>query len=137
MRWKIVVMCLFLGLSITSCGGDPGTATFLEYQRSGGFLGLEDHLTIVQAGKVILERKGLETEFQLDSEAMSQLETLLSDAQFTELEDEYFPERQGSDLIEYTIRYSGHTVRMMDTAIPETLYPVLESLNRLVENGVP
>ncbi len=37
------------------------------------------------------------------------------------------------DLIEYTLKYDGITIRTMDTAIPQFLQPVLNILNKIVD----
>ena len=124
-----------LAAILVSCGGGKKPNMFVEYYRIGGFVGFNDYLTIDQEGNATLERKGAKTEFKLGSDTMSRLETLLNDAGFTKLKEEYLPSRQGGDLIEYKITYGGHTIRMMDTAIPEILQPILESLNQIVENS--
>ena len=136
MIYKIkMITYLVIAVLLVSCGGGKKSEMFVEYHRTGGFVGLDDHLTIDKEGNAILERKDTKTEFKLDSDTISRLETLFNDAEFTKLKKEYLPSRQGGDLIEYKITYSGHTIRMMDTAIPETLQPILESLNQIVENG--
>jgi hypothetical protein len=125
---------LVIAVLLIGCGGGKKSDTFVEYRRTGGFIGLDDYMTIDQEGNAILKRRNTQTEFKLDGDTMNRLETLLNDAKFTKLKNEYLPSRQGGDLIEYTITYSGHTVRMMDTAVPETIQPVLESLNQIVES---
>ena len=130
-----IITYLVIAVLLVACEGGIKAEMFVEYHRNGGFVGLDDYLTIDKEGNAILERKGTKTEFKLDSDTMSRLETLLNDAEFTNLKKEYLPARQGNDLIEYKITYSGHTIRMMDTAIPEILQPILESLNQIIENG--
>jgi len=86
-------------------------------------------------GQATLTRKAEHYEFILDRDTMNQLQTLFDDAEFSKLRREYLPSRQGSDLFEYVVTYKGHTVRTMDTAVPEALWPVLELLNQIIESG--
>jgi hypothetical protein len=106
-----------------------------EYRRSGGFAGLDDYLVIQVNGQATLTRKTEHYEFVLDRDTMNQLQALFDDAEFSKLRREYLPSRQGSDLFEYVVTYKGHTVRTMDTAVPEALWPVLELLNQIIESG--
>jgi hypothetical protein len=128
------LICLVIAILLTGCWGSKKSDIFLEYNRTGGLIGLEDHLTIGKNGNAVLKRKNSQTVFTLDSETLKRLEILLNDATFTKLKNNYFPLHQGGDLIEYTISYNDHTVQMMDTAIPEIVQPIVESLNQIVEN---
>ena len=38
--------------------------------------------------------------------------------------------------MQYSIRYQGRTVNTEDTAIPPTLEPVIEEMNRILSNGL-
>ena len=66
---------------------------------------------------------------------MDRLVSVLNNAEFTKLRSEYLPSRKGSDLMEYIVTYKDHQVRAMDTAVPDSLWPVLELLNQIVESG--
>lgn len=133
---KIKKMIIYLSIGVLLiCGGCEKTDTLIEYHRTGGFIGLDDSLIIYRDGNVSLQRKANATEFKLDDDTISHLETMLNDSDFTELEKEYLPSRKGGDLIEYKITYNGYTIRMMDTVIPDVLQPILELLNQIVENS--
>ena len=106
----------------------------IEYRRSGGFVGLDDHLVVKKNGEAILTRKSERYEFILDRDAVNGLQTLFKDAEFSQLRKEYLPSRQGSDLFEYVVTYEGHTVRTLDGAVPASLQPILDALNRIVED---
>jgi hypothetical protein len=108
-------------------------AVLIEYRRIGGFAGFDDHLTIDMKRKVTLTRKVGHYEFVLDQKSLEQLLQQLDQAKFSEFEREYLPTNTCCDLIEYTITYKGHTVRTMDTAVPEPLQPILGSLNEMIE----
>ena len=132
-RMKFLIY-MIVPVLLIGCGGCKKADTFVNCRRTGGFLGLDDYMTIDQEGNAILKRRDTQTEFKLDGDTMNRLETSLTDAKFTKLKKDYLPSRQGGDLIEYTITYSGHTVRMMDTTVPETIQPILNLLNQIVEN---
>ena len=55
---------------------------------------------------------------------------------FTRLDEEYLPGQPGADLFDYRLTYAGHTVHIVDTAVPEGMQPILDTLNQLIEaNG--
>jgi hypothetical protein len=54
---------------------------------------------------------------------------------FSTLEAEYIPQGTGADLIEYEVTFEGHTVRTMDTAVPETLQPILKLLDEIIQSA--
>jgi hypothetical protein len=107
----------------------------IEYHRSGGFAGFDDYLTVDANRKVTLTRKAGHYEFVLDQKSFEQLLQQLDQAEFPSLEREYLPANTCCDLIEYIITYGGHTVQTMDTAVPESLQPILDSLNEMIKPG--
>lgn len=136
MRHQIltIVIVVLVGW-LVGCTGTTSSGILVEYRRSGGFAGLDDRLVIEVNGQATLTRKTEHYEFVLDRDIMKQLQTLLDNVEFSKLRREYLPSRQGSDLFEYVVTYKGHTVRTMDTAVPEALWPVLELLNQIIESG--
>ncbi|MBM4465401.1 MAG: hypothetical protein FJ014_07620 [Chloroflexi bacterium] len=130
----IIVIAVLAGW-LASCTGTSSSGMLVEYRRSGGFAGLDDRVVIQVNGQATLTRKAEHYEFVLDRDTMNQLQALFDDAEFSKLRREYLPPRQGSDLFEYVVTYNGHTVRTMDTAVPEALWPVLELLNQIIESG--
>jgi len=134
-RFSLFTIILVLTMLLISCGEGKGSKIFVDYRRIGGFVGLDDHMVIDTEGNVILTRKDTRTEFSLDSDSITEIQALLDNAEFTKLKEEYNPSRPGSDLIGYTITYKGHTIQASDTAITESLQPILDLLNRIVENN--
>jgi len=112
----------------------PGAAILIEFHRSGGIAGLRDRLTIYANGRARLVRASTSCEFDLDIATVDQLQNLFDQAEFSKLGAKYFPSRKGSDLFEYELTYRDHTVGTMDTAVPESLWPILDLLNQIVEN---
>jgi len=129
----IIVVAMLTGW-LVGCTEVSSPETLIEYRRTGGFLGLDDHLVIKRNGETILTRKSERFEFILNSETINRLQTLFEEAKFSQLRKEYLPSRQGGDLFEYVVTYKGHTVRTMDGAVPSSLQPILEELNQIVES---
>lgn len=128
-----IVVAMLTGW-LVGCTEASSSETLIEYRRSGGFAGWDDHLVVEKNGEAILTRKSERYEFTLDSDTINHLQTLFEEAKFSQLRKEYLPSRQGSDLFEYVVIYKGHTVRTMDGAVPPSLQPILEALNQIVES---
>ena len=136
----IVLMLLPTALAawLAGCAKAGSSETLIEYSRTGGIAGFDDRLVIRANGRATLTRRDQPSEFVLDRETLARLQALLDDAQFTRLDAEYLPSGQGADLFTYVLTYRGHTVRTMDTAVPEALQPALDLLNQIVaSHGTP
>ena len=129
----IILTVLILASLMASCAESTTSSGPIEYLRSGGFVGLNDHLIINVGRKATLTRKTGNYEFVLDQKAFDQLEQQLKQVEFSKFEEKYLPVDTCCDLIEYTITYEGHTVQTMDTAVPATLQPILNLLNEIIE----
>ena len=126
----IALLSLFMGcLNFNTQQSNP----FVEYKRSGGFAGLNDHLILNENGTASLTRKSIDSEITVSETNMTQLRSMLESVDFRRLEKEYLASRQGADYIEYQIIYNGHAVRTQDTAIPEPLQPIIDLLNTICE----
>lgn len=122
MRYQIELSIVtVLTVLLVSCEGISNPTMLVEYQRVGGFASLDDHVVIDTSGKTTLRRKGVRSEFVLSSDVADHLRSILGNARFSELKKEYQPPHPGNDLFEYTVTYQGYTIRMADTAIPESL----------------
>jgi len=108
----------------------PGTISFV---RIGGFAGYNDRLALYPDGKIVIARKNGECRTDISQAARQDLASHLKMNQSTEQTQEFLPENTCCDLIEYTIEYNGITIRTMDTAIPQFLQPVLNILNKIVD----
>jgi hypothetical protein len=124
---------LILALALSGCAGaTPSTEgkVIIEYHRSGGVLGWDEHLIIRENGKAILTRHGQCHKFNVDDKTLNIFQNRLEITNFSELCGEYLPSEKSSDGIEYTI-ISGCTVHTMDGAVPESLWPLIEVLNQI------
>lgn len=124
---------------LAACAIPNGSSSALvSYQRSGGIAGADDKLLIAPDGTATLTRKGQQFTFALDVTTVQQIEEMLDKASFTQLPSQMLPGNTCCDLFAYEITYKNHTVRTMDTAVPESLQPALDLLNGIVEsNGKP
>jgi hypothetical protein len=127
-----IVLAMLTGW-LVGCAKASSSETLIEYRRSGGIAGFDDHLVIKKNGEAIVDRKSERREFTLDGDTTDRLQTLFQEADFSQLRRRYLPSQQGADLFEYVVTYRGHTVRTMDGAVPSSLQPVLEALNRIVQ----
>ncbi len=134
MKYLILIVVIVFPVEwLTGCLGTTPSRVLIEYRRSGGFAGIDDHLVIYVNGQATLTRRTEHYEFVVGPEEMNQLQTLFESVEFSKLRREYSPPRKGSDLIEYLVTYEGYTVRAMDTVVPESLHPILELLNQITE----
>ena len=136
MRSARIVLLLALGvMPLLGCERALTGGIVVEYERTGGFAGFQDRMIIWDDGKVTLNRKGMRTEFTVDTDTVMQLLDALKQTDFAKLSRQPTPKVQGADLFEYAITYRRITVRAVDTAIPTELGPVIEILNRIVAGG--
>lgn len=134
-HWALVtVIPLLMTGFLAGCAGSSSPETLVEYRRSGGFVGFDDHLVINKDGTTTLTRHTTVSEFTLDQNSIDRLNALFEEAAFSELRRRYVPPRAGNDLFEYEVTYSGKTVRAVDGAAPPSLTIVLDTLNRIVDN---
>ena len=141
-RRILLIIVVFIGFLMGyACSPEPtpsnGNGLMLTYERSGGFAGLLDELTIYYNGHCELKRNGHETEFTLNSSELESLENLIEQVNFLELEGNYLPGNVIPDAFEYVISYhtedgTRYAVRTRTTAIPEVLAPLLNELSQIV-----
>jgi hypothetical protein len=122
-------------LSSSACASSSSQDVLIEYRRTGGFAGFDDHLVIYTNGDAVLTRQDQQSEFSISPDSMLKLQDLFSQADFGDLRREYLPERQSADVFEYVISYQGKSVRSVDTAIPPELIPLIQALNEIVDTG--
>jgi hypothetical protein len=131
-------LALLLPLAtISACASASSSSSdvLIEYRRTGGFAGFDDHLVIYKDGSAVLTRQDQQSEFSIDTDTMLRLQDLFSQADFSDLRSEYTPDRQVADVFEYVISYQGKRVRAMDTAVPPKLMPVIQALNQIIDTG--
>ncbi len=139
-KWLVICGLLILAVGMVSgCLGSktppllrPSTpAVLVDYYRTGGFAGFNDRLVIFDNGIAVVSGKTVNREIELNQTDITRIVKIFSTSQFTNLEGNYSARHGTVDLIKYSIRYHNKTVNAEDTAIPPSLQPVIDELNRV------
>lgn len=109
----------------------------VEYRRTGGIAGLNDHLIIRSDASATLQQKGQpDAAFTVDPQVLDDLKQTLEAADFDALAGVHEPGRAIPDAFHYTVVYTTdggrQTVEATDGAIPDDLAPVLDQLNTII-----
>jgi hypothetical protein len=110
-------------------------AVFVEYHRTGGATNVDDRLVIFDNGVAVISSRSTSTELGLNLSDMDRISTLLSQAQFAQLQTNYPAPYASASLMNYSISYRRKTVRVQDTTIPPGLQPVIDELNRIIASA--
>jgi len=144
-KWTgIGILLLAAALLLTGCLGSknlpaptPATPTlFVDYQRTGGFAGVNDRLVIFDNGVALVSSRSTSREFSLTRSELENISSVFEAAQFHTLEGNYTSRRESADLLQYSITYRNKTVNTEDTAIPGALEQIIGELERIVTNGL-
>ena len=135
-RIRCLGLLLVLG-ALTACANQP--AFMLDYQRTGGFAGVQDHLTIFADGRAVLARRDVQGEFTVTADQMKQIQAALSTLTAARLEGDNVPQDTCCDrylyVIEYTENGQTHRIRTIDGNVPSRVQPLLLLLNALIETA--
>jgi hypothetical protein len=104
----------------------------VDYYRTGGFAGFDDRLVIFDNGIAVVSSKTFNQEIEINKTDIDRIIILFNQSQFSMLEGNYSAHHGSVDLIKYTISYNSKTVNAEDSAIPLTLQPVIDELNRIL-----
>ena len=113
------------------------SGSFIEYSRTGGFAGFDDHLTIYSNGTASVQRKESERTIMIDPGTLSELEILLDTTDFALLKEQYPATQNGADYFRYSLTFGGKTVTTQDTAIPDLLVLVFNILDEIIGSSAP
>lgn len=106
----------------------------IDYIRSGGLIGANDHLSIDPSGHAKLTRRTGNSEFDLTRDELTAILAAFQSVDFVSLTESEMPAGIPIDGFSYTITYQGHTIKTADTAVPKSLEPVLVVLNKIVDS---
>jgi hypothetical protein len=134
------IVVLLAAVAISGCLGDrmpsisspTPPAVFVYYQRTGGIAGLDDRLVIFDNGVAVISRKTVSTEIALNQSELERITGIFNEAQFSMFQGNYSARRGTADYFRYTITYHGKTVIAEDSAIPHSLQPVIDDMNRII-----
>jgi len=76
-----IVVAMLTGW-LAGCSKASSSETLIEYRRSGGFAGWDDHLVVEKDGEAVLTRKSERFEFTLNSDTTNRLQTLFERRSF-------------------------------------------------------
>jgi hypothetical protein len=110
----------------------PGPAILIDYYRTGGIAGIDDHLVIFENGAVVYSGHNGRGAFVLDRSALDGLKELFRSTNFANMNESYPAPTKGADYLTYMITYRNHTVRTEDTGVPPLLQPVIQQLNNIL-----
>ena len=128
--WFLLLTFLLVGCSAATPGPD-----LVLYLRIGGIAGLDDLLTIRADGTASLVRGSSHVDFTVELALLDVLYRELRASDFSTLQSQPKSDTQGADLLEYTVVYRGHKVRVADPAVPARLAPVLGALDRIIASA--
>jgi hypothetical protein len=121
-----------LGVKTPSVSRPTPPAIFADYHRTGGFAGLDDRIVIFDNGIAVISQKTASTEITLNQSDLERITGILNEAQFSLLKGNYTARPGAADYFRYTISYQGKTVIAEDSAIPPSLQPVIDEMNRII-----
>jgi len=138
--WVICVLFLIAVVMVSGCLGSrtppvsrPEVPSVLvDYNRSGGIAGIQDRLVIFDNGVAVVSGRTGNHEIELNQTDIDRIILLFEQGHFPSLESNYSGRHGSADLIRYTIIYQGKTVSAEDTAIPPSIQPVIDELNRII-----
>lgn len=121
-----------LGTEAPASPGETPPALLIDYHRSGGFAGVDDHLVLFDNGAGLVSTRSITREFQVTRAELHRLDLIFREAGFDSLQDTYTPSAGGADFMTYRITFGNKTVVTEDTVIPFTLQPVIRELNAII-----
>jgi hypothetical protein len=110
-------------------------ALLVDYQRTGGFAGVNDRLIIFDNGVAVISSRAGSKEILLNQTELDRISSIFKEGQFSMLDENYTSHADGADFMQYSISYYGKTVRTEDTAIPPSLVPIIEEMNIIIRRG--
>jgi heat shock protein HslJ len=109
----------------------------IEFSRTGGFAGFDDHIAMYADGSAVVTRKETTARISLPEGTLQQLYTLFDQASFEELDDSYPALTPGYDYFTYVIVFNGKTVTTEDTGVPAALEPIFAILGQIIGGSAP
>lgn len=128
----LIMMSGCIGTKTPPVSHPPAPAVLVDYYRTGGLAGFNDRLVIFDNGVAIISGKNVNYEIELNRSDIDRITLIFNTSQFSMLEGNYSARHGSVDIIKYSISYHSKTVNAEDTAIPPSLQPVIDELNRIL-----
>ena len=109
----------------------------VDYARTGGIAAFDDRLVIFDNGQAVYSRRIAKGEFTLPQDRLSEMKSLLSDADFPSLASSYPAPSPGADYFSYTLTHDGKTVTTETGGIPDPLIAVISRLDAILADYAP
>jgi hypothetical protein len=124
--------CVAATLFAGAVGPAAARSTVVRFERSGGFAGFDDHVTVFSDRRYLARsRDGAARRKRLSTKGMRALRRDLEAAHLDRP-----PPRAGpggcADCFEYTIAYRGHRVSLSEDNVPDRMRPAIARLSRLL-----
>lgn len=110
----------------------PGPAILVDYSRTGGIGGFDDHLVIFENGAAVYSGQRGRGAFIVNQNTIDTIRNSFYSIGFNRMNASYPAPSPGADYFTYTITYQNYTVKTEDTGVPVTLQPVIDSLNDII-----
>jgi hypothetical protein len=111
---------------------EPGPAILVDYYRTGGIGGFDDHLVIFENGAAVYSGQRGRGAFIVNQNTMDTIRDSFYSIGFPRMNASYPATSPGADYFTYTITYHNYTVKAEDTGVPLALQPVIGSLNEII-----
>ena len=111
---------------------EPGPAILVDYYRTGGIGGFDDHLVIFENGAAVYSGQRGRGAFIVNQNTMDDIRNSFYSIGFPRMNASYPATSPGADYFTYTITYHNYTVKAEDTGVPLALQPVIDSLNEII-----
>ncbi|MFA6226102.1 MAG: hypothetical protein WC620_08005 [Methanoregula sp.] len=121
-----------LGVKTPSVSRPTPPGVVVDYQRAGGIAGFDDRLVIFDNGVAVISRKTVSTDIALNQSDLERITGIFNEAQFSMLQGNYSARHGAANYFQYTISYHNKTVMAEDSAIPPSLQPVIDEMNRII-----
>jgi hypothetical protein len=125
-----------LGVKTPSISPSAPPGVFVDYQRNGGIAGMNDRVVIFDNGVALISGRNINTEISLNQTELERIGSIFDNNKFQTLDGNYTSRHGGADFLQYTISFQGKTVHTEDTAIPSSLEPIIEEMNRILARGI-
>ena len=110
---------------------EPVDDTLIEYRRTGGFVGLDDHLVIHTDGTATLERREGPASVTISEEEFATIEEMVSELDWEALQGHHPPLDNilVADGYQYEFVYDDVTVTTETAGVPSELEPLISVLD--------
>jgi hypothetical protein len=109
----------------------------VQYTRTGGIAAFDDRLVVFENGQAVYSRGNKTGEFTVPPAQLTELQTLLMNADFPSLAPSYPAPSPGADYFQYTITYKEKTVTTETGGVPDALLAVIGRLDALLAEYAP